>query len=88
MTASSANLICFCPWQDLIHQLVQAIEKARKENSWNEFIYAVGDEPGSSVVRINTVKNIAQAIKKAAPHARILAAFNGEWHGADADCRF
>ena len=69
-------------WQDLIHQLVQAIEKARKENSWNEFIYAVGDEPGSSVVRINTVKNIAQAIKKAAPHARILAAFNGEWHGA------
>ena len=69
-------------WDKLIIQTVQDLENARKKNNWNEFVYVCGDEPGSSVVRLNTVKAITKNIKKAAPHVRTTAAFNGEWHGS------
>jgi hypothetical protein len=53
-------------WDKLIIQTVQDLENARKKNNWNEFVYVCGDEPGSSVVRLNTVKAITKNIKKAA----------------------
>ncbi|NLZ62420.1 MAG: hypothetical protein GX902_01310 [Lentisphaerae bacterium] len=68
-------------YNDALRQIFAAIEAHREKMSWPEFIYFIGDEPGSHAERLRLNLNCGQQIKAVKPTARISNFFNGEWNG-------
>ncbi len=68
-------------YNQALRELVKATEEQRVKQHWPEFIYFLGDEPGTHSDRIKMNRNLGQQVKAVAPNAKTSNFFNGEWHG-------
>jgi hypothetical protein len=68
-------------YNDALRQIYTTIEEQRVKMNWPEFIYFIGDEPGSHAERLRLNTNCGKQIKAVIPNARISNFFNGEWNG-------
>ncbi|MDY0176221.1 MAG: hypothetical protein RBT25_04895 [Lentisphaeria bacterium] len=82
MVPSLLKIPIYTPeYEDALRQIVTAVENQRKAMNWPEFIYFVGDEPGSHAGRLRLNMTCGRIIKEVNPQARVSNFFNGEWGG-------
>ena len=68
-------------YNDALRQIFAAIEAHREKMSWPEFIYFIGDEPGSRAERLRRNLNPRTADQGGEARRPHLNFFNGEWNG-------
>lgn len=68
-------------YNDVLRQLVRAVEAQRKKMNWQHFIWFVGDEPAHESLRLKTCQNAGEQVLAVLPDAEVTNFFNGMHSG-------